>query len=93
MTLVRHGGGGEHTDTSNIMKVLILLIQLGAACVCVHLHLRPSPPPVVIAVAVIEAVRWRDDAVYLHLGGQEERNWLTMITLWLIRPQASAEYL
>lgn len=61
----------------------------------------PSEPPlplspvsfVVIAAAVIEAARWRDDAVYLRLGGQEERNWLTMITLWLMRPRASAEYL
>lgn len=50
---------------------------------------------VAIAAAVIEAALRRDDAVYLHLGGQEEPNWLTMIMLWLIRLRArifSADY-
>lgn len=50
---------------------------------------------VFFVAAVIEAALERDDAVYLHLGGQEECNWLTMITLWLIRLRAgifSADY-
>lgn len=58
----------------------------------------PSKPVVFFvtsAAAVIEAALERDDAVYLHPGGQEECNWLTMITLWLIRLRAgifSADY-
>lgn len=48
---------------------------------------------ITITTAVIEAVLWRGCAVYLHLGGQEECNWLTMIMLCLIRLRATAEYL
>lgn len=49
---------------------------------------RASVSLVAIAAALIEAALRRDDAVYLHLGGQEEPNWLTMIMLRLIRPRA-----
>lgn len=64
---------------------------------CVHINQPFSFEPVVffitITAAVIEPALWRGCAVYLHLGGQEECNWLTMIMLWLIRPWATAEYL
>ena len=64
---------------------------------CVNINQPFSFEPVVffitITAAVIEAALWRGYAVYLHLGGQEECNWLTMIMLWLIRLWATTEYL
>ena len=48
---------------------------------------------ITITTAVIEAALWRGNAVYLHLRGQEECNWLTMIMLLLIRLWSTAEYL
>lgn len=64
---------------------------------CVLINQPFSFEPVVffitITAAVIEVALWRGSAVYLHLGGQEECNWLTMITLWLIRLWATTEYL
>lgn len=48
---------------------------------------------ITITAAVIEAVLRRSWAVYLHLGGQEECNRLTMIMLWVIRLWATVEYL
>lgn len=52
---------------------------------CVRIYQPFSFEPVVffitITAAVIEGVLWRGHAVYLHLGGQEECNWLTMIML------------
>lgn len=64
---------------------------------CVHINQPFSFEPVVflitITAAVIELALWRGCAVYLHLGGQEERNWLTMIMLSLIRLWATTGYL
>lgn len=64
---------------------------------CVHINQPFSSEPVdffiTITATVIEAALWRGCAVYLHLGGQEECNWLTMSRLWLIRLWATAEYL
>lgn len=90
----REARGGEPKDTSNIIKVLSS--NPIRSCMCLCQSASPSDPVVVsvaIAAAVIEAELRRVDAVYLYLGGQEERNWLTMITLWLIRLRAEAEYL
>lgn len=84
-------GGGQSPDTSNIIKVL----SYNPIRSRVRLRQSASPSKLLVffvAIAVIEAALRRDDAVYLRLGGQEERNWLTMITLWLIRLRAHAEY-
>lgn len=65
---------------------------------CVHINQPFSCEPVVFFITitlavVIEPTLWRGCAVYLHLGGQEECIWLTMIMPRLIRLWAIVEYL